>query len=167
MASIAHIIPGGFNSQAVEPQAAFDNDPLPPGLYTVEITGAEVKELKKGGTGLNIETTVIDPAPFAKRKAWKLLCIQHANAQTEQIAQSQLSAICRAVGIAQLDDTDQLFGRILRIRTKVRPADGQYPAQTEITGFEPAGSTLPAAPARPAAQATPAASPPWARKATA
>ena len=166
MASLSQIIPGGFNSQAVEPQAAFDNEPLPPGLYTVEITGADVKELKKGGTGLNIECTVIDPAQFAKRKAWKLLCIQHANAQTEQIAQSQLSAICRAVGIAQLDDTDQLFGRVLRIRTKVRPADGQYAAQTEITSFEPAGAAMPttSAPAA-AAPAGAKAAPPWARKA--
>lgn len=167
MASIAQYIPGGFNAQAVEPQAPRDNTPLPAGLYTVEITNADVKPLKSGnGTGLEIECTVIDPAPFAKRKIWQTLNIQHSNPQAEQIGQAQLSALCRAVGIAQLDDSDQLFQRITRIRTKVRPEQGQYPAKAEITGFEPAGAALPATPQQPAAGAAPAAkaAPPWARK---
>jgi hypothetical protein len=172
MASLAQFIPGGFNASAVEPQAPRDNEPLPAGLYTVEITNADVKPLKSGnGTGLEIECTVIDPAPFAKRKVWSTLNIQHTNQQAEQIGQSQLSALCRSVGINQLDDSDQLFQRVVRIRTKIRAAQGNYAAKAEISGFEPAGAALPAAahaaPARPAAQATPAASPPWARKATA
>lgn len=167
MASIAQYLPGGFNAQAVEPQAPRDNTPLPAGLYTVEITNADVKPLKSGnGTGLEIECTVIDPAPFAKRKIWQTLNIQHSNAQAEQIGQSQLSALCRSVGIAQLDDSDQLFQRILRIRTKVRPEQGQYAAKAEITGFEPAGAALPASTTQqPAAnKPTAAATPPWARK---
>lgn len=169
MASLQSVLGASFNANAVEPQAAFNNEPLPPGVYTVEITGADIKPLKKGGTGLNIEVTVIDPQQHAKRKAWKLLCIQHANAQTEQIAQSQLSAICHAVNIAQLDDTDQLFGQVLRVRTKIRPADGQYAAQTEITDFEPAGSgplpTQSHAPAQQPAASAPKATPPWQKRA--
>ena len=172
MASLAQFIPGGFNAANVEPQAPRDNEPLPAGLYTVEITNADVKPLKSGnGTGLEIECTVIDPAPFAKRKVWSTLNIQHTNPQAEQIGQSQLSALCRSVGINQLDDSDQLFQRVVRIRTKIRAAQGNYAAKAEISGFEPAGAALPAAahaaPAQPARQATPAASPPWARKATA
>jgi hypothetical protein len=172
MASLAQFIPGGFNASAVEPQAPRDNEPLPAGLYTVEITNCEVKALKSGnGTGLELECTVIDPAQFARRKVWSTLNIQHTNTQAEQIGQSQLSALCRSVGINQLDDSDQLFQRVVRIRTKIRAAQGNYAAKAEISGFEPAGAALPAAAhaatARPAAQATPAASPPWARKATA
>lgn len=170
MASLAQFIPGGFNAANVEPQAPRDNEPLPAGLYTVEITNADVKPLKSGnGTGLEIECTVIDPAPFARRKVWSTLNIQHANQQAEQIGQAQLSALCRSVGITQLDDSDQLFQRVVRIRTKIRAAQGNYAAKAEISGFEPAGAVLPAhtpaaAPQRPAAQATPTAAPPWARK---
>jgi len=168
MASLAQFIPGGFNASAVEPQTPRDTEPLPAGLYTVEITNADVKPLKSGnGVGLEIECTVIDPAPFARRKIWQTLNIQHSNPQAEQIGQSQLSALCRAVGIAQLDDSDQLFQRIVKVRTKIRAAQGNYAAKAEIASFEPAGAALPATPQQPAAparQATPAAAPPWARK---
>lgn len=164
MASLSNIIPGGFNSANVQPQAPQDGTPLPAGTYTVEITGAEVKPLSKGGTGLNLEFTVVDPEQYARRKVWSLLCIQHGNPQTEQIAQSQLSAICRAVGIIVLQDTDELFGRILRVKTKVRPAEGQYAAKAEVTGYEAAGTPQPAAAPAPAPAAAGGAKP-WQRKA--
>jgi hypothetical protein len=165
MASLQSIIPGGFNSAAVEPSAPRDGEPLPAGLYTVEITGADIKPLKKGnGTGLNLEFTVID-GPHSKRKVWSFLCIQHENSQTEQIAQSQLSAICRAVGIAQLNDTDELFQRVLCVRTKIRSAENGYDAKAEVTSYEPAGAqpTKPAAPAAAPAQTKP--TPPWQKRA--
>lgn len=167
MASLRDIIPGGFNAQAVEPQAPRDNEPLPAGLYSVEITNAEVKALKSGnGMGLSLEFTVIDPANFARRKVWEQLNIAHNNPQAEQIGQAQLSALCRAVCIAQLDDSDQLFQKILRIRTKVRPAQGTYQAKAEVASFEPASAAMPAASApAAAAPAGTKAAPPWARKA--
>lgn len=162
-------LPTAFDSRTVEPQAAFDNTPIPAGLYTVEITGADIKPVNNG-TGLNLEFTVIDPEQFAKRKVWSLLCIQHTNPQTEQIAQAQLSAICRAVNLPVIDDSDALFGKILRIRTKIRPAgpgrDGKhYDAKAEVQGYEPAGgASLPAANS-PAPAAASAAARPWQRRA--
>jgi Protein of unknown function (DUF669) len=168
MASLSQLIPGGFNSQAIEPQAARDDAPLPPGLYSAEITNAEVKPLKSGtGTGLNLEFTVIDPEQYARRKVWMLLCIVHENAQTQDIAQAQLSALCRAVGIGVLEDTDQFFQRIVKIRTKVRPAQGNYGPKAEVSAFEPAGTALPPTPGKPSAPAPAAAKapPPWSRKA--
>lgn len=156
-----------FDSRAVEPQAPRDDTPLPAGLYTVEITNSEVKPLKSGnGTGLALEFTVIDPAEHAKRKVWQNLNIQHTNAQAEQIGQAQLSALCRAVGIEVLDDSDELFQKILRIRTKVRPASGEYGPRAEVSGYESAGTAMPTPAAKPQAS-TPAAksTPPWQRRA--
>ena len=160
-------LPTSFDSNAVEPSAPRDNTPLPAGLYTVEITNADVKPLKSGnGTGLQLEFTVIDPAQHAKRKVWQNLNIQHSNSQAEQIGQSELSSLCRVVGINVLVDSDQLFQKILRIKTKVRDAQGDYPARAEVAGYEPAGSALPAAnaPAQ-APAAAPAAARPWQRRA--
>jgi len=169
MASLSSVIPGGFNSATVEPQAPRDDTPLPAGLYTAEITNSEIKDLKSGnGVGLSLEFTVIDPAPYARRKVWTSLNIKHTNAQAEQIGQSQLSALCRSVGISVLEDSDQLFQRVVRIRTKIRPGDGQYGPKAEVSGFEAAGAALPATTpaAAPRANAPAAASapPPWARK---
>ncbi len=152
-----------FDATTVAPQEPRTSEPLPAGIYTVEITSSEVKPLKSGnGMGLSLEFTVIDPEPYAKRKVWQQLNIQHANAQAEQIGQAQLSALCHAIGVLKLKDDSELFGRVLRVRTKVRPAQGEYGPRAEVTGYEQAGAALPSAP-----QPTPAASAakPWQRKA--
>ena len=159
-------LPTAFDSNAVEPSAPRENTPLPAGLYTVEITNADVKPLKSGnGTGLSLEFTVIDPAPHAKRKVWQNLNIQHNNAQAEQIGQAELSALCRVVGIPVLEDSDQLFQKILRIRTKVREAQGDYAARAEVAGYEAAGAAQPAANAPSPAASSGAAVPPWKKRA--
>ncbi len=169
MASLKEIIPGGFDATAVEPQENRSSDPLPAGIYEVEITNADIKDTKSGnGTGLNVEYTVIGPAAHAKRKVWQFLNLRHTNPQAEQIGQSQLSSLCRAVNIPKLDDSDQLFGAILRISLKVRAASGNYSASNDVTGYEAVGTAPPPA-ARPAA-AAPAVNPrstvaPWARTA--
>lgn len=167
MAKLSTIMGAAFDSSTVEPSESRTGEPLPAGVYPVEITNAEVKELsKKNGHGLNLEFTVID-GPGAKRKVWQLLCIVHENEQTQQIAQSQLSALCRAVGInGVLEDTDGLFQRTLNLRTKIRPAQGDYPAKADVAGYEPFGAASAQAPAaRPAAGLQSGAAAPWKRKA--
>lgn len=164
-------LPTAFDSRTVDPDEGRDFTPIPPGLYTAEITGADIKAVNNG-TALNLEFTVIDPQPYANRKVWALLCIKHTNEQTEQIAQAQLSAICRAVGIPVLNDTDEILNKVLRIRTKIRPPqtgrDGkQYDARAEVTGYEAAGTALPASSAAqaPAQQSAAKAPPPWQKRA--
>jgi hypothetical protein len=165
MSNLSNLFAGGFDASAVEPQAPMDDSPLPAGVYTAEITGAEVKPLKSGnGTGLSLEFTVIDPEQHAKRKVWQNLNIQHSNSQAEQIGQSQLSALCRVLNIGKLTDSDQLFGQAVRIRTKVRPAQGEYGPRAEVAAYEQAGAPAPAQ--RQAAPApTQAGTSPWKRKA--
>jgi hypothetical protein len=143
-----------------------DDSPLPAGVYTAEITGADVKPLKSGnGTGLSLEFTIIDPEQHARRKVWQNLNIQHSSAQAEQIGQSQLSTLCRVLNIGKLTDSDELFGQVLRIRTKVRAAQGDYGPRAEVAAYEKAGA--PSAPTfqAPAAAPAPAATSPWKRKA--
>lgn len=154
-----------FDATAVEPQQSGNSEPVPAGNYTVEVTNSEVKELKSGnGLGLSLEFTIINPAPFAHRKVWANINVEHTNEQTQSIGQSQLSALCRAVGISRMEDSDELFGRILRIRTKVREATGSYGPRAEVSGYESAGVTPPAARQAPPPAAAPAAAArPWAR----
>jgi hypothetical protein len=167
MANLQSVLPGGFNANEVEPQAPMSNEPLPAGVYDVEVTNTEVKETKSGnGTMLKVEYTVLGPT-HARRKVWQNINIRHTNSQAEQIGQSQLSALCRAVGIAHLTDSDQLFQRVLRVSVKIRPAEGQYAASNDVTGYEPAGSAPPPAAAAPAPQqrAAAPATPPWQKRA--
>lgn len=163
------IFAGGFDANAVEPDEGRDFAPLPAGPYEVEITNSEVKDTKNGnGCFLALELTVIGPTN-AGRKVWQNITLRNTNAQAEQIGQAQLSALCRSVGILVLNDSDQLFQKMLRVRLGIEPASGSYQARNKVTAWETMGTptTAPAA-ARPAANSAPAtaakAPPPWAKK---
>ncbi len=165
MADIAQALGAAFNSAEVEPRADV-GELLPAGLYTVEITGAEVKPTKAGnGMLLKLEHTVIDPQDYAKRKLWKSINLRNPNAQAEQIGQAELSALCRAVGIGVLQDSDELMNKIVRARVGIRKGNAQYPDdQNEIKAYESASTATPpavgkSAPAAPAGKSTP----PWQR----
>jgi hypothetical protein len=169
MSDLTSILPGGFDATAVEPQENRGSDPLPAGAYNVEITGSDVKDAKSGnGTGLKIEYTVVD-GPHARRKIFQYINIRHTSTQAEQIGQSQLSALCRAVGIPKLTDSDQLFSKLLRVSVRVRPAQGEYQASNDVTGYEAIGAAVPAPTVaqRPAAAAPVAAKGalPWQKRA--
>lgn len=171
MASLQNVFQGGFDATAVEPDAGRDFAPLPAGAYEVEITNSEVKDTKSGqGCYLSLELSVLGPTG-AGRKVWANITLKNANAQAESIGQGQLSALCRAVGIPKLLDSDQLFQKLLRVRLKVTPASGSYAAKNEVTAYEAMGTpqgapsaARPAANSPAAAPSAPAASPPWARR---
>lgn len=170
MASLHQIIPGGFDATTVAPDAGPSNEPIPAGLYEAEITNSEIKDAKTGnGCYLALEFTVVGPT-HARRKVWQNITLANSNTQAEQIGRGQLSALCHAVNLPKLDDSDQLFQRLLRIRVGIEPAKGQYQAKNNVTGFEQHGSgpvpspsaSRPAANA-PAAPAAGAKKAPWAK----
>lgn len=158
-----------FNAQSVAPQASFQ--PLPAGIYTTAIIDSDVKQTQKGGTQAIFTLQVVD-GPFAGRKVFARLNVRNASAEAERIGQAQLSALCHAAGVLQLQDTSQLHGKVVRARITVRKDEtGQYGDSNDVKGFEAAGGTqMPAAsapgmaaPAAPAAAAVP----PWQKARTA
>lgn len=169
MSSLSNVFHGGFDANSVQPDEGRDFAPLAAGAYEAEITGSEVKDTKNGsGCYLALELTVIGPTG-AGRKVWSNVTLKNANAQAESIGQAQLSAICHAVRIPVLQDTDQLFGKTLRVRLKVTPPKDGYQAKNDVTAYEAMGATQPGpavsrpaanAPAQPAAGA-PAKKAPW------
>jgi Protein of unknown function (DUF669) len=147
-----------FNATTAPARQPRVSTPLPAGTYTAEITSADVKPLKSGrGTGLSLEFTVIDPEEHANRKVWQHINVKHESAQAEEIGLGELKELCDSIGIEVLKESDELFGKIVRIQTKVRAAQGDYPARTEVNGYMPAGVAVPkpAAPAPAAAVARP------------
>jgi hypothetical protein len=158
---------GGFNAAAVQP--ADPMTPIPAGSYLMKIIESEVKPAKSGkGQVLFLTCEVLD-GPCKGRKLWPKLSIAHENAQTEQIAQRLLSAICHAVGQLNLQDTEQLHHRPFLGRVKIRKGDAQYGDSNELAGAEVAQGGVPpsggpVAAAAPVASGAPA---PWAQPAAA
>lgn len=143
-----------FDATEVEPNAPFN--PLPPGDYPVMIVNSEMRPTKKGdGRYLWLEMEVLD-GPLKGRHVWDRLNIDNPNAKAVEIAKRTLSAICRAVGVMQLTDSEQLHGKALLARVKTRPATDQHPAGNDIAGYNPIGNAPPAPTPQPAAAAAPA-----------
>ena len=75
-----------FNASEAPARQPRVSTPLPAGVYTAEITSADVKPLKSGrGTGLSLEYTIIDPEEHANRKVWQHINVKHDSAQAERV----------------------------------------------------------------------------------
>jgi hypothetical protein len=122
-----------FNAREVEPRSTFD--PLPAGKYLAAVTGTEMKPTKEGtGSYLNIELTILE-GKFKDRKVWDRLCLNHPNVQTVKIAQSSLSALCRAVGVMELHDTVELHNVPLVITVKLKKRKDNGDLANEVKGY--------------------------------
>lgn len=148
-----------FDPSTVEIPARADFSPLPDGSYNVEITGAEVKPFKNGGSGLSVEYTVIDPQQYASRKIWQIINLEHSNERAVEIGKQTLAKLCIAAKVAKLTDENQLFGKIVRVRTKVKQREG-YDPRAEVVDIQAAGAGEPAKPQQAALTSAPKR--PWA-----
>jgi hypothetical protein len=159
---------GTFDATLVDPNAPFEV--IPPGDYEVQITASSM-ESNKAGTGsyLKLELEIMD-GPQAGRKLFDRLNLDNPNAKAVEIAQRTLSAICHAVGVLSVTDSEELHLRPMIAKVKVVPrSDQPGELSNEIGGYKPVGGSA-AAPAQKAKAApTPAptqtGSAPWKRNA--
>lgn len=125
-----------FDATNVAPRTAYD--PMPPGWYTMRFTKAEMVESEKAGPMLKIEHEMDEHRhpEFANRKVFSNLCLNHPNEKPREIAQRTLSSIAHAIGKLRLADTDDLLGQAVQVKLKVVPAQEQYEAKNEVTGYK-------------------------------
>jgi hypothetical protein len=131
----------GFDATSVAPSAPMEL--IPPGKYVAHIIASEMKDTSTGGQYLKLEHEILD-GPHAKRRLWNNLNLVNSNATTVEIAQRQLSAICHAIGVLKVSDSEQLHFKPLLVTVKIRPAGNDKSgvmrqAQNEVGGYEPAG----------------------------
>jgi len=137
-------------------------EPLPAGWYTTVVAGAEIKNTKAGtGQYISIRYDITGPT-HQGRVVFGNLNIKNPNPKAEEIGRQQLGELMRAIGLATVQDTDQLIGGQLMIKLDVRESE-QYGASNDVKGFKANGSAPPAAKAAAAAAPTKAA-PPWIKK---
>lgn len=144
-----------FNADQVEPQTPMDV--LPAGKYLCMAIASELKPTKNGsGEYLQITFEVID-GMGKSRKIWDRLNIRNQNKQAEEIAQRQLSALCHAVGVIQLNDSEQLHNLPVVLDLGVEEGRDGYSPQNRVKGYSAAnGGAAPKPAVRQAAAAAPA-----------
>ena len=148
---------------------------LPPGKYSAQIINSEMRVTKDGmGQYLWLELDVLD-GPCKGRKLFDRLNLVNASAQTVEIAQRTLSAICHATGRMQVQDSEELHLIALMADVQVQPPKNGYGESNKVRylplngGAKPAtpqpARTAPPAQVQPAAPAAAFTSAPWKRQA--
>ena len=154
-----------FNAEEVEPNAA--PEALPAGDYVAQVVGSEMKPTASGsGEYLKLEIEILTPG-FSGRRVFDQLNIRNESAEAERIGRAQLSALCHAVGVLRISDSQQLHGKPFMVKLAIKE-DPTYGKQNKVKGYKAVTGAAPAAvtphPSAPQAAARPAAVPPWQRQ---
>ena len=149
------------------PQSDRNFEPLPAGWYNASITSAELTPTKAGdGAYIKVRYDITGPT-HQGRVVFGNINIRNKNPDAERIGRQQLGELMLAIGLAEVRDTDELIGANIGVKLKIRPAQGDWEASNDVSGFKSLG-TAPTAPTSQVsapnapAQAT-GARPPWAK----
>jgi len=142
-----------FNAADAPQSNRTEFSPLPAGWYLVTIHSAEVKQTKAGNGGEYIKVRYnLVGGEHANRVVFGNLNLKNQNEAAQNIGRQQLGQIMRAIGLATIQDTDQLVGGVLEIKLSVRD-DPQWGVSNEVKGFRASNHSAPAAAPRVAANA--------------
>lgn len=102
-----------FDATQVEPSVGFEL--LPPGVYTVVIADSERFATKSGnGDCLKLVMEVIE-GEYKNRKLYENLNLWNVKPNIQQMSRAILSAICRATEVMQIDSTEALHNRPMKV----------------------------------------------------
>lgn len=154
------ILPSAFDATQHEEMSDFS--PIPKGVYVSQIMSSELKRTAAGnGQYIKLEFEVMQ-GEYRGRKIWTNLNIVNPNPQAVQIAQKELTSICKAVGKHVIKDTQELHGIPFNLTVSIKPAKGDYAEGNKTSGYAPLkGATSSAQPAS-SGSATDSSKPPWA-----
>lgn len=128
-----------FDASQVAPSEALEA--IPAGWYTAQMTASEMKPTADGtGAYMQAEFIVLS-GDYVGRKLFDRINLQNKNPVAVEIGYKTLSAICHAVGVIQVQDSQQLHGRPLQLKVSLRAAgpgaDGKhYDASNEVKGYK-------------------------------
>ena len=101
-----------FNAAGVQFEERSTNyGPLPAGDYEMMIVKSDTKPTKAGtGHYLECEMHVIS-GEHSGRRHWERFNLDNPNAQAVKIAQESLARLCAALGVEEVNDSEELHDR--------------------------------------------------------
>lgn len=143
------------------PHSTSEYAPLPDGWYNVKIHSAEIKKTKAGnGQFIAIRYDITGPS-YQGRVVFGNLNIKNPSTVAEEIGRQQLGSLMRAIGLAKVNDTDELIGGNLQIKLATRTSEGYEPIN-DIKGFKAIDGLAANLPETNSLNAK--SSPPWSKK---
>lgn len=160
-----------FSTDGVEPLQRLDT--IPRGRYEAMIVSSEQKATKAGtGSYLQLDFQIISGEQHG-RHVWSRLNLENPNETAVRIAQQELAAICMALGLTAVAESEELHDKPLLIdviveKTKDGNDANRVKAYLSQAGVAPVRTTpatpKPASPP-PAAKPAGAKAPPWSKAA--
>ena len=124
---------GAFNSEEVEQQS----NTVPEGWYTAVIAQSQTKATKAGtGSYLSLMFKIFG-GEHNGRTVWVNLNLDNPNKTAVEIAERELSNICKSVGVLAPEEPEELHGIPLRIKVAIRPETSSFPEGNDVKGFKP------------------------------
>lgn len=134
-------------------------DVIPSGVYEAVVTDSEMRATKSGaGMGINLAFEIISDGPAKGRKVFVWINYEHPNVEAQRIGREELASLCKAVGVANLTDTNQLHNLPLLVTVGV---DRNDPTRNAVKKY--AAKAAQQAPAGQTASPTASGTPPWRR----
>ena len=85
--------------------------PLPAGEYEMMVVKSTTKPTKSGnGSYLELEMHIIS-GEHTGRRHWERLNLDNPSLQTVKIAEEQLARLCMALGLDEVDDSEQMHDK--------------------------------------------------------
>ena len=110
-------------------------EPIPDGWYEVLISSTQLKQTKAGtGEYIALRYNVLGPAHRGLVIVGKLN-IRNPNSKTQDIGIQQLGDLMQAIGLASVEDTDQLIGGHLEVEVKISEASGGCDFSNYVSNF--------------------------------
>lgn len=150
-------------------------DPIPYGVYTLEVIESDKVPVKNDGQQITLTISVIE-GPFSNRKIWMRHTWKNNSADAERIGRQQVSELCRAVGMNSYpENTVEFHGIPFQAKVGLDKPTPGYAPRNEIKKYlsagnapapqqrqaAPAQQTRPVATTRPSPASTAAGKPAW------
>ena len=150
-----------FNAAGVQFEERSSNfGPLPAGEYEMMIVKSDTKATK-AGTGHYLETEMhVISGEHSGRRHWERFNLDNPNQQAVKIAQESLARLCAALGLEEVNDSEELHDRPFIAEVAIDKKDDtrnviwgykavmEAPTKPVINSTKPVG-TNPAKSARP------------------
>ena len=122
-----------FNSAGKDTGGDFE--PLPVGDYNMMVIESDICPNKKGtGSYVKIVLHCLDEE-YAGRRVYEYINIDHPNEKVVAIAERQMAELCNAVGVLELEDTQELHEIPFVARLKVEAGNEQFGPSNKVKKF--------------------------------
>jgi hypothetical protein len=131
-----------FDATKVKPRTRLD--PLPIGTYVAAIATSDMRENMAGtGSYLELVFEIDQPDEHRGRRLWQRLNVVNPSEKAVEIAHAELSAICHAAGVLQIENTADLHYKPMTIEVTQRRRQETGYLVNEIVGYQSYNSEEP------------------------